>query len=292
MRIYLCLALLLGACSHSQKTVPSKAPAAFIDLHAHLCFSEAEAKAFSSARSCFHQDFWAQSGLNKAEKVGAIVIAQPGNMEQTKKQNDQLLAFAAKHQQVIPIASVHPADGEASIQEMRRLKDLGVRIIKLHPNTQRFDVASAEVAALVAEAGRLKLILLFDSWSPFDADQTGKFLLLAAKNPQTKFILAHMGGAQFLQNLVFHVAQKYPWFANNVWFDLSAISHLFVDSPYQEQMVWVARKLGTERLIYGSDFPVVSASEAQEDMLRLGFTTEELQRIMYLNAQELLQKSP
>lgn len=44
--------------------------------------------------------------------------------------------------------------------------------------------------------------MLFDAYSPFDADQPGKFVKLAVGCRETQLILAHMHGPQFAQLLV------------------------------------------------------------------------------------------
>ncbi len=47
---------------------------------------------------------------------------------------------------------------------------------------------------------------------------------------------------------------RFPYYTRNLWFDLSATAHFFADSPYEEQLVWVARQIGTDRLLFGSDW--------------------------------------
>ncbi|MDP2274903.1 MAG: amidohydrolase family protein [Archangium sp.] len=218
-----------------------------------------------------------------------IVIAKRGDVEGTRVQNDAVIAFARKSGgHFFAVCSVHPMDGEAAVAELERVAALGVKVVKLHPNTQRFDVGAPEVAALIAATAQQKLVVLFDGFSPFDANQTGKFLMLAVQNPEARMILAHAGGPKFDEFVQFGMLRPFPWYQRNVWVDLSATAHFFADSPYEDQLVWLARQIGVDRVLFGSDFPIDSPAHAAEDFRRLGFTAEEEQRIFHDNAVELL----
>jgi predicted TIM-barrel fold metal-dependent hydrolase len=218
-----------------------------------------------------------------------ITIAHKGDIERTVKENDQIIALAKKSPgRFFPIASVHPDDGELALKELERLAKLGIKVIKLHPNTQRFDVASPTVNAVTAKCGELSLAILFDSYSPFDCDEIGKFVKLALSNPKTNIVLAHMGGPKFPELIVFDVLNKYPWYQKNVWFDLSAVATIYADSPYKEQLAWTIRKIGVDRMIFGSDYPLYLPSDAVEAVRKLGFNLEEQKAIFYSNTLKLL----
>jgi hypothetical protein len=58
--------------------------------------------------------------------------------------------------------------------------------------------------------------------------------------------------------------------------------------PYEEQLVWVARQIGTDRILFGSDWPVETPAHAVEDFQRLGFTEAEQREIFHTNALQLL----
>jgi len=287
-----CTALVLVmACSPRQVT-SATAPVEryrgpIIDMHAHLvppgemANFATDMPADADLRALDRQAGIAQSSL--------IVIASKGDLDATRKLNDSAIAAAkASDGQFFAIASVHPADGQGAFDELARVAAAGVRVIKLHPNSQHFDVGAPEVAAVVAKAAELGLVLLFDGFSPFDANQPGKFFLLAIQHPKARFIIAHIGGPKFDEMAMFGMARLFKWYARNVWFDLSATSHTFADSPYEAQLVWVARLIGTERILFGSDFPVDVPAHAVDDYARLGFTAAEQRQIFHDNAAALL----
>jgi len=62
---------------------------------------------------------------------------------------------------------------------------------------QGFDVANPNVLAVAKKAGEKGLPVIFDSISAADGGMVGKFIDIAIANPETKFVLAHMGGNRF-----------------------------------------------------------------------------------------------
>lgn len=229
----------------------------------------------------------AAAGLD-VRHVGALVMAPRGDLKKTRRQNDLVLALAASSKgRFLALGSVHPADGAAALTEVDRLAGGGARGLKLHPNTQEFDVADPAVRAVVARAAIHGLPVLFDAYSPFDPAQPGKFVRLAMEVPESRLILAHAHGPAFPQLLVYEVLARYPWWNRNVWVDISATGPLLSGGPFSEQFVWVLRKVGVERVLFGSDFPLDDPARAVAAVAGLGFTDAELSRIFYENAMEL-----
>jgi predicted TIM-barrel fold metal-dependent hydrolase len=217
-----------------------------------------------------------------------IVIARQGQPEKTREQNDAVLAAAAASRNTFyPVVSVHPADKEAALTELERVAKLGAKEVKLHPNTQNFDVSDPDVGTVVEKCGDLGLIVLFDSYKPWDASEMGKFLLLAVQHPKTKIVLAHMGFSYFREAVSFSLIRKLGM-ADNVWFDISAIAPTYADSPVQPEFVWTLRKVGTNHILFGSDWPVYTPEEAVKAVRSLGLTEAEQKQIFYDNAHQLL----
>jgi predicted TIM-barrel fold metal-dependent hydrolase len=227
-----------------------------------------------------------QAGVTHA---GLIVVAQKGRLEETRARNDAVIDAAKKSGGFFfPIASVHPDDGTGALLELDRLAKLGVRVIKLHPMTQDFDVAAKSVDAIAQRAGMLNLVLLFDGFSPWDANESGKFLKLAIQHPKTRFILAHLGGLRFHEMAVFGWARKFAWYPKNVWFDVSATATFFARSPYREELLWVIRTIGTDRVLFGSDWPADDPATAAEAVRAMGLTEAEERQVFFTNAALLL----
>jgi predicted TIM-barrel fold metal-dependent hydrolase len=223
-------------------------------------------------------------------RAAALVMAPRDDLDLTRELNDAVLALTRAHGGFFFAAcSVHPADGAEAVAELERVHDLGASWVKLHPNTQSFDVADPAVTEVVAAAARLGLPVLFDAYSPWDRGQPGKFLTLAMQVPEARLILAHAHGPDFASLLLYEIVARYPWWPRRVWIDVSATASLLAGGPFAEQFVWVLRKVGTDRVLFGSDYPLDDPARALEAVRALGFDDDELRAILHDNAASLLE---
>ncbi|HET8660972.1 MAG TPA: amidohydrolase family protein [Micromonosporaceae bacterium] len=258
-----------------------------IDIHAHIALTPQDA--MTPEHQIGVPGLVAAVRLDGVARAAAIVMAGRGEPACTSDRNDAVLAAAEGSDGfLVPVVSVHPHDADAALTELDRVAGLGARIVKLHPNTQSFDVADDAVAAVTRRAGERGMPVLFDAYNPLDADQPGKFIRLAVTSPEATLILAHLNGPRFADLLAFEIAARYPWWPGNVYHDLSGTAEMFAGSPYAEQLRWVVRKLGTDRVLYGSDWPLCDPAAALAAVRQLGFTEAEERQIMYANAAGLL----
>lgn len=222
-------------------------------------------------------------------RVAALTMAHEGELTETAEDNDAVLGLAEEFDGFFfPVCSVHPRDGQAAAAELDRVAKAGARWLKLHPNTQQFDVSDEAVLPIVRQAGELGMPVLFDAYSPFDPAQPGKFVNLAMACQDTTLVLAHAHGPGFPSLLVYDILAKYSWWKRTVYIDISATAPMLAGSPFAEQFVWILRKVGIDRVLFGSDFPFYSPTEALEAVRSLGFTDEEQASILHDNAASLL----
>ncbi|MBM0106018.1 amidohydrolase family protein [Steroidobacter sp. S1-65] len=218
---------------------------------------------------------------------GGIHMAVLGKLEHTRAKNDDLIALARRYPQLMPIASVHPYDGEAAFAELARLDGLGVKAIKLHPHTQKFDAADERVLAICRRAGELGLVVLMDNANVLPGDNQ-KLFNLALAAPKTHFVFTHMGALEFrFWNILPLARTAKGLLENNIHFDISATSVLAADSPLEEEFVWTMRNVGIDNLVLGSDFPQLSLEQAVDALERLPLTEEERRKIRWQNASRI-----
>ncbi|HEX5191121.1 MAG TPA: amidohydrolase family protein [Streptosporangiaceae bacterium] len=226
-------------------------------------------------------------------RAAALVMAPKDDLPRTRARNDAVLKLAKDSDGFFfPVCSVHPADGGAALDEIDRVAAARCAWLKLHPITQEFDVADAAVTDVVRRATQRGLPVLFDAYSPWDADQPGKFVNLALDVPESRLILAHAHGASFPQLLIYEILARYPWWPGRVWIDISATALLLAGGPFAEQFAWVLRKVGTDRVVFGSDYPIDDPVQAARAVASYGFTDAEQQAILHDNAAELLEPGP
>jgi uncharacterized protein len=239
-------------------------------------------------------DYAARNAADKVVLDGAAIMwfggghqAAQGNPASIRTNNDSVIAWAAKKPELLPIATVHPYDGEAALAELQRVAARGIKVLKIHPHTQKFDAADPRVLALVRRAGELGVIVLMDNASIVPAD-CEKLFNLALEAPKTKFIFAHMGALNFrFWNILALARTAENLFAENIYFDLSGTAVLAADSPIEAEYVWTLRNVGIEHVLFGSDYPQISVAKTLNALERLGLTDAELDAIRYENARKL-----
>lgn len=267
------------------RRVPAPYRGPVIDVHTHPMLG---ATPILGDRPHAAADYLNATRSVDLRRAGALTIARAGDLGGTRAANDAVLALAREHRgRFFAVPSVHPADGPVALAEIDRVAGDGAVALKLHPNTQNFDVADPAVQTVVARAAERGLPVLFDAYSPFDADQPGKFVRLALAVPDARLILAHAHGPRFADLLVYEILARYSWWKRNVWIDLSATGPLLSGSPFAPSFLWVVRKVGVDRLLFGSDYPLDEPAVAVRRVAALGFTPAEARRVFYENAREL-----
>lgn len=282
MRLPLAVALLLAP------AVAAAQPA--IDSHVHLWDGEKSIAAYEAQVKGAGLTVGAFGGMWFG---GPDNQALAGNPDSIRAHNDALLALAKKHPNMVPIATVHPYDGQAALDELQRVAGLGIGLLKIHPHTQKFDPADARVLALVRRAGALGITVVMDNANIVPGGDSEKLFNLALAAPKTKFVFAHMGGLNFrFWNILKMARTAEGLFGDNIYFDISAMVTLAADSPIEEEFIWTMRNVGIDHILLGSDYPQFSLAQTLEALERLDLTAEEKAKIRQGNAAKLFGIKP
>ncbi|WP_129648088.1 amidohydrolase family protein [Peristeroidobacter agariperforans] len=253
------------------------------DVHVHLREGETSLRAYQADIKTAGLEL---QGLG-AMWFGGPHQARQGELDKIRAGNDSVIALAAKHPQVMPIATVHPYDGLAALAELARVATAGVKVLKIHAHTQRFDVDDPRVEALVRKAGELGVIVLMDNANILPGDSE-KLFNLVVRVPQTKFILAHIGGMNFRFWNMLALARTADGFGmENLNFDISGTVLMAADSPLEAEFVWTLRNVGIDHVLIGSDYPQMGLGKTVDALERLDLTAEEKGKIRSGNARRL-----
>ncbi len=273
----LCVALLLC----SSQTATAQSP--LFDVHVHLWHDDASLQAYEAQLKDSQLEVAGLGGM----WFGGMNQALAGRPAEIQARNNGLIALASQHPKLLPIATVHPYDGDAALQELERIAAAGVKVLKIHAHTQRFDPDDPRVLTLVQRAGELGVIVLTDNANILPGDSE-KLFNLALKAPKTKFIFAHLGGMNFrFWNVLKLIRTAQGLFGDNIYFDISAVVTLFADSPVEDEFVWTLRNVGIENILLGSDYPQFSLKQNVDALEQLPLDESEKARIRYENARTL-----
>ncbi|MFG2497601.1 amidohydrolase family protein [Streptomyces sp. NPDC048441] len=208
--------------------------------------------------------------------------------------NEEIAEAAAEHSDVlIPFASIDPFRGRAGVRQARRLvEEYGVRGFKFHPSIQGFfpnDRALAyELYEVIEETGTIALFHTGQTGIGAGVPGGGGIRLkysnpmcvddVAADFPDLKIILAHPSFPW--QDEALAVATHKP----GVHIDLSGWSPKY----FPPQLVQYANTLLKDKVLFGSDYPVLTPDRWLADFEKLQIKDEVRPKILKENAARLL----
>ncbi|NUU20471.1 MAG: amidohydrolase [Streptomycetaceae bacterium] len=207
--------------------------------------------------------------------------------------NEEVAEAAAEHSDVlIPFASLDPFRGRAAVRQARRLvEEFGVRGFKFHPNIQGFypnDRMAYGLYEVIEELGAIALFHTGQTGIGAGVPGGGGIRLkysnplyvddVAADFPTMPIILAHPSFPW--QDEALAVATHKP----TVHIDLSGWSPKY----FPPQLVQYANTLLKDRVLFGSDFPVISPDRWLADFAGLPIKPEVRELILKENAVRLL----
>ena len=207
--------------------------------------------------------------------------------------NEEVAQAAADHPDVIiPFASIDPARGRAGARQARRLvTEYGVRGFKFHPNVQAFypnDRMAYPLYEVIEELGVPAVFHTGQTGIGAGAPGGGGIRLkysnpmfvddVAADFPGLAIILAHPSFPW--QDEALAVATHKPL----VHIDLSGWSPKY----FPPQLVQYANSLLQDKVLFGSDFPMLTPDRWLADFAKLPIKPEVAPKILKLNASRLL----
>jgi len=226
-------------------------------------------------------------------KMAFVVFTVDSPKEPRKITNEEIAELAHKNADVaIPFASIDPARGEEGVREARRLiKDFGVKGFKFHPSVQGFypnDGLAYPLYEVIAEA-RLPALFHTGQTGVGAGQRAGGGIRLkfshpmylddvAADFPDMPIILAHPSFPW--QEEALSVATHKP----QVYIDLSGWSPKY----FPPILVQYANTLLKDKVMFGSDYPVISPERWLADFETLNIKPEVRPLILKMNAAKLL----
>lgn len=193
-------------------------------------------------------------------------------------------AASIKSDRIIPFGSVHfmAEDWEA---ELERIKELGLKGVKLHPDYQGFEIDDKKMFPLYKKCAELGLIVMFHAgWDCVSPDYIHARPEASRRAheavPELKMVLAHMGGNELAEDVLKYLAGV----EGSIYFDTSFVADRCPDSVIEE----IILKHGADRILFATDCPWCSG-KAEADMInRLRLSEEEKEKIFHKNAEKLL----
>jgi uncharacterized protein len=278
-----------------------------IDVHTH---AEVSSRGGASLDDALHEASSAYFGIDSAErrptlqemadfyrmrKMAAVVFtvdAEHATGTPPVPNEEVAEAAAANPDVLIPFASIDPFKGRAGVRQARRLvEQYGVKGFKFHPSLQGFfpdDRLAYGLYEAIEELGAIALFHTGQTGIGAGLPGGGGIRLkysdpmrvddVAVDFPDMKIILAHPSFPW--QDAALSVATHKP----TVHIDLSGWSPKY----FPPQLVKYANSLLQDKVLFGSDYPVISPDRWLADFAALPMKDEVRPKILKDNAARLL----
>ena len=178
--------------------------------------------------------------------------------------------------------TVHP-NAEDIFEELERIKSLGLKGIKFHPDYQEFFADEDRMFPIYKKCAELNLPVIFhaglDCLSMELIHCTPKMGANICSNvPELTFIMAHLGGNSCWDDVEEYLVGR------NVYLDTAFIAGALPD----EQILRIIKNHGADKILLASDCPWDSTADEIDLINRLDLSDEEKDMIFYKNALKLL----
>ncbi|MFH0738475.1 MAG: amidohydrolase family protein [Candidatus Omnitrophota bacterium] len=257
-----------------------------IDIHTHAWPDKVSRKAKENLEELFKVKLIGEPTVEtllkfmdkNAISVSAIcaVATRP---EQVPSINDWL--FSIRGERIKAFASLHPEYPLWS-EELERIKQCADGI-KLQPEFQNFYIDDEKVFPIYEKIEQLGLPLLFHcgqelSGTMLVRSSPKRLLKVKERFPALRIIAAHFGGFKLWQEVEEHLLGK------DIYLDTS----FFFDYLPKEELRRLILKHRPDRLLFGTDFPLVDQKKDIDFLKNLGLPPTLVERIFSLNGMELL----
>lgn len=275
-----------------------------VDFHTHIFPPEVRSQRERYARLCPRfSDLYLRPNarLATAEEIvaemdaaGVDVAVVAGFDWETHdlcvEHNDYLIDAIRRYPgRLVGFCAVLPTAGEVAVYEAERCLAHGMRGIgELNTERKPYDYTDLDVVRdLFDFAVAHDLIVLAHTSEPIGHDYPGKGTATPGQIwhwveafPNLTLVCAHWGGGLPFYELMPEVRRM----ARRVYYDTAASPYLYEDRVFPIG----AALVGAERILWGSDYPLLRMGRFLERVRRSGLTTEQQRLILGANAARLL----
>ena len=210
----------------------------------------------------------------------AVVLNIATNATQQSKVNDFALSIN-NERDIFSFGSVYP-DAPDALEELERIKAMGLKGVKFHPEYQQFAVDDPKMLPIYRKISELGLITVFHAGldygfpPPYGCMPEGLARVLDCF--ETPVVAAHWGGLQFGEDVLRHLCGR------QVYLDTS-FGYGRLSKYHAEQII---EKHGIDKILFATDMPWHTASLEMRLLETLGLTAEQKQKLFTDNAKKLL----
>ena len=256
-----------------------------IDIHTHIYPDEIAQKATDSVRD-FYQigggnmhgtadqllELGTQAGISQF-----VILPVAIRPDRAQGINNFILQKTREESRFVGFGTVHAAmDGLGD--EVDRIMAMGLKGIKMHPDSQRFSIDDLRLFPMYeAVAGKIPVMLHMGD-QRYDYSHPVKLRRILDLFPRLQVIAAHFGGYSMYQTACDLLKDT------DCVFDVSS-SMMFMPKGEAERYINI---YGAERMAFGSDYPMWDPTTEVKRFWELKLRPDQLEHLAYKTAQRIL----
>jgi hypothetical protein len=259
-----------------------------IDIHTHVFPDELAERAVkqlagrSGETACLDG---AAAGLEESMRRNGIELGVIQPVSTKASQVASINSFAIelnRRPALIGFGALYP-DYEGNAAEIERLKIAGIKGVKFHPDYQTFFVDEERMFPLYRQVADAGLIAFFHAGVDIGLPPPvhcppARLAKVLDRVPDLTVVAAHFGGFKMWDDVEKHLIGR------DLWLDTS---YTLAWLP-AERFVKMARKHGTNKVLFGTDSPWADQGEEIRRHAESGLTESELVAVFHDNAARLL----
>ena len=254
-----------------------------IDIHTHIYPDEIARKATDSIRN-----FYQIGGANNTDGTVRMLLDRGGQAgisqyvilpvairpDRVQGINNFIHEKAQEYDCMIPFGTVHAAM-EGMAEEVERIFAMGMKGIKLHPDSSQFAIDDPRLFPMYeAIEGKIPILLHMGD-RRYDYSHPARLRRVLDLFPKLDAIAAHFGGYSMYETACQLLRDT------NCFMDVSS-SMMFMEEGVAEHYI---NLYGAERMMFGTDYPLWDPLEETERFLRLRLTPDQMEQIGHKTAE-------
>ena len=257
-----------------------------IDAHCHI-YPDKIAEKAAMATCDFYEGLGSTldgtvSTLSKEADIARIEHCIVQSVATTPKQVSSINNFIANsvaqsNGKFTGLGTLHP-DSEDVKADVDEIISLGLKGVKLHPDIQKFKIDDYRMLKIYELCeGRLP-ILIHTGDHRYDFSNPNRMIPILDIYKELTVIGAHFGGWSIWEE----ATQKLSKYKN---FYVDCSSSLYAMTPEDAKKIIMA--YGTDRVLFGTDYPMWEPKSEVEKFMKIELTTEEREDVLWNNASQL-----
>lgn len=175
------------------------------------------------------------------------------------------------------LGTLHP-DSEDMEADVNEIIALGLKGVKLHPDIQKVKLDDPRMHRMYELCeGRLPMLIHTGDYR-YDYSNPNRMIPILEQYPDLTVIGAHFGGWSIWED----ATEKFLKYGN---FLVDCSSSLYAMTPEKAKELMLA--YGTERVLFGTDYPLWTPESEIERFMKVDLTEEQREDILYNNAARL-----